>query len=278
MYGAYIRIHVFFTLYKGTMDIAESAELLWTEAREGRWFPEALRGKLTLDEALRLQLAVRDRKLAAGAKQAGWKVGLTSQRVRDRYGTDARPFGHIMAGDVYPSGAEIPLADFSGAAIEPELCFLFGQRLAGPGATPASARAAVAGVAAGFELNQNRAQGVTDFPLTVADNLSQWGLMTGDELAPLPPDVDLGLLEVVLRRNGEEAARTLGNADTIDDHFLSLSILANTLAGHGEAVEAGSRVITGSFAKFEVAAGERWEAEFSGIGSIAVSFTQGMEG
>ncbi len=257
------------------MDIAESADLLWNEAREGRWFPVALRGRLTLDEALQVQLAVRNRKVAAGggnAVQAGWKVGLTSRRVRDRHGTDARPFGHIMAGDVYSSGAEIPLAEFPGASIEPELCFLFGQRLAGPGATPAAARAAVAGVAAGFELNQNRAQGVGDFPLTVADNLSQWGLMTGDQLAPLPPEVDLAALEVVLRRDGGEVSRALGNADTIDDHFLSLSILANTLAGYGEAVEAGSRVITGSFAKFEVAAGEHWEAFFSGIGSISVSF------
>ncbi|BAU49088.1 2-keto-4-pentenoate hydratase [Sulfurifustis variabilis] len=254
------------------MDLQQASELIWSESRSGRFFPEALRGRLSLAEGLRVQLGVRDRKLASGGRQAGWKVGLTSERVRRRYGTDARPFGHIMAADVYPSGATVPLARFPHAAIEPELCFTIGTTLRGPGVTPAQARAAVSAAGAAFELNQNRAQGVADFPLNVADNLSQWGLVTGETLAPPPAGFDFSRVSMECRRDGAVVAQALGDAGHIDDHFLSLSILANMLAEHGEALEAGMRVITGSFSKHDVTAAGAWRARFSGVGEVSVRF------
>lgn len=254
------------------MDPQDAGELIYLEAQQGRWFPEPLLGELDLDGALKAQLYVRDRKLAAGARQGGWKIGLTSERVRKRFGTDARPFGHILAGDLYASGATVPLADFPHAALEPELCFTIGETVRGPGITPERIRKATAAVSAGFELNQGRAQGVQDFPLTVADNLSQWGIVTGDTLQPIPPDLDLSRITVTFRKGAEVVAETAGGPETIDDHFLSLSILANTLAEYGEVLAAGMRVITGSFAKVDVAAGETWSATFSGIGDVTVSF------
>ena len=48
--------------------------------------------------------------------------------------------------------------------------------------------------------------------------------------------------------------------------------LANTLAEYGESLAAGMRVITGSFSKVDLRAGERWEAEFAGIGTVRVAF------
>ena len=254
------------------MDPQQVGDLIFNEARMGRWFPEALRGRLTLDEALRAQLAVRNRKVGMGGRQGGWKIGLTSGRVRKRYGTDARPFGHIMADDIYESGATVPLRRFPHASLEPELCFTIGETLRGPGITPAQVRKATAAVSPGFELNQGRAQGVKDFPLTVADNLSQWGIVAGSPLQPIPATLDLARLKVTLRRGGEVVAETLGGPETIDDHFLSLSILVNTLAVYGEVLASGMRVITGSFAKVDVAAGQTWTADFAGIGEVQVSF------
>lgn len=254
------------------MEPQQAGNLIFNESRAGRWFPESLRGTLSLEDALRTQLAVRNRKLGMGRAQGGWKVGLTSSRVRKRYGTDARPFGHVMADDIYSSGATIPLLRFPNASIEPELCFTIGETLTGPGVTPAQVRKAVAAVSPGFELNQDRAQGVKDFGLSVADNLSQWGIVAGPPLQPLPASMDLAAITVTLRRGDDVVAQTQGGPETIDDHFLSLSILVNTLATYGESLKAGMRVITGSFAKVPVHAGETWSAEFSGIGSLSVSF------
>ncbi len=218
-----------------------------------------------------MQLGVLEKKQAAGERLAGWKVGLTSGRVRARYGTDARPFGHIIARRVFASGVEVPYGEIINCAVEPELCFLIGETVRGPEATPQAVRAAVAGVSAGFELNEPRNRGTTDFPLAVADNLSQWGIVHGGTLQPIPADFDFAALRVELRCNGETRATAVG-AEVIDDHFLSLSILANTLAKYGQALEAGMRVITGSFAKEDVNRGETWQAEFAGIGTVEARF------
>lgn len=254
------------------MDIQAAAELIWNEARAGSYFPAALRGHLSLTDALRVQLAVRDRKVAAGDRQAGWKVGLTSSRARQRYGTDARPFGHIMASDVYAAGATVPLAGVLAPGLEPELCFTIGETLRGPGVTPAQARAAVAAVSAVFELVENRAQGVDDFALNVADNLSQWGLVLGETLSPLPMTLDLAGARMECYRDEQLMAQAIGDNQQIDDHFLSLSILANTLADRGEALVAGMRVITGSFSNHDVTAGQSWRARFSPVGAVNVRF------
>jgi 2-keto-4-pentenoate hydratase len=253
------------------MDVTQAAELIWTESQQGRYFPEPLRGKLTLDEALRAQLGVLERKKAAGEAQAGWKVGLTSARVRARYGSEERPFGHIMAHRVFDSGVEVPAGPILNCAVEPELCFLIGETLRGPDVTPEAVRAAVAGVSAGYELNEGRSGGVADFPLTVADNLSQWGIVIGETLKPIPADFDFAALRMEIRCNGESEASSVG-ADVIDDHYLSLSILANNLAKYGLALETGQRVITGSYSKHDAKPGETWRAEFAGIGAVEAKF------
>lgn len=254
------------------MNVEEAAELIWTEARHGRYFPPALRGRLALTDALRVQLAVRDRKIAAGGKQLGWKVGVTSARARKRYGTEARPFGHIMAADTYAAGATVPGARALDLGLEPELCFTIGTTVRGPGVTPAQMRAAVAAVGAAFELVEDRARGVTDFPLNVADNLSQWGLVIGETRSPLPDGLDLGSVRMECRRDEQLVAQVVGDDGQIDDHFLSLSILANTLAEYGQALEGGMRVITGSFSNHDVATDQVWRAEFAGIGAVSARF------
>ena len=103
------------------MNTAEAADLIWSETRQGRYFPEALHGQLSLQDALAVQLAVLERKKAEGQTQAGWKVGLTSDRVRKRLGSEERPFGHIMAHRVFEAGTAVPSGEIINCALEPEL-------------------------------------------------------------------------------------------------------------------------------------------------------------
>ena len=207
------------------MDIESAAQLIWEEARQGRYFPEALRGKLSLDDGLRIQLNILARRKSEGQQHAGWKIGLTSERVRARFGTDDQPFGHIMAQRVLESGAEVPCAEIVNCGVEPELCFTIGETLKGPGVTAEQAREAVASVCAGFEINESRADGVSDFTLTVADNMAQWGIVMGESLQPVPADFDFEGLRMEMRRGGEVRATAVGR-DVIDDHYRSLTVLA----------------------------------------------------
>ena len=253
------------------MNVSEAADSIWEGYRRGEFFPSELAGRLSFDDALRVQLDILERRLAAGERLAGWKIGLTSATVRAHFGTERQPFGHILESGVIRSPGEIALDDLVvGCGVEPELCVTMGSDLHGPGVTPAEAREAVASIAPGMEINQKRSGGVTDFELSVADNLTQWSIVHGPA-SPVTGDFDSDALRVTMSCNGEVRADVVGR-DVIDDHFVSIATLANVLGEHGRRLEAGQRLITGSFSKHDVAHGEEWRAEFAGLGACSVHF------
>jgi len=253
------------------MDVNEAADRIWTGYRRSEFFPSELVGGLSFDEALQVQLDILERRLAGGERLAGWKIGLTSATVRAHFGTERQPFGHILESGVIRSPGEVALDDLVvGCGVEPELCVSMESDLRGPGVTAADARAAVASIAPGMEINQKRSGGVTDFELSVADNLTQWAIVQGPA-SPVTDDFDSDALRVTMSCNGEVRADVVGR-DVIDDHFVSIATLANVLAEYGRHLEAGQRLITGSFSKHDVSRGEEWSAEFAGLGACSVRF------
>jgi len=253
------------------MNAEQAAEIVWSGIQQGLHFPEELQGQLNLHDALAAQLGVLTRRKAAGERHGGWKMGQTSFAIRERNGSDEQAFGHIMAHRIFSAGATIPLAEIGECGVEPELCFTMGATLQGPGITVEQVRAAVQGVSPGFELNQRRSGKGKGFYLSVADNLSQWGIVVGRMVAPVPPDMDWDALRVEMRCNGELRATSVGR-EVIDDHYESLAKLANLLGEHGVPLEAGHRIITGSFSKHDVSLGDTWEATFEGIGTVGANF------
>ena len=253
------------------MNVAEVADRIWNGYRRGEFFPADVVGRLSFDDALRVQLDLLERRLADGERLAGWKIGLTSASVRAHFGTERQPFGYILESGIIPSPGEVALDDLVvGCGVEPELCVTMASDLRGPGADAAAARAAVANIAPGMEINQKRSGGVTDFELSVADNLTQWAIVQGPD-SPVPDEFDSDSLRVTMSCNGEVRADVVGR-DVIDDHFLSIATLANVLGAYGRHLEAGQRLITGSFSKHDVSKDEEWRAEFSGLGACSVRF------
>lgn len=253
------------------MNVTEAADRIWEGYRRGEYFPPEVVGCLSFDEALRVQLDVLERRLARGGRLAGWKIGLTSAAVRAHFDTDRQPFGYILESGVIASPGEVALDDLGvGCGVEPELCVTMGSDLRGPGVTAEEARAAVAGIAPGMEINQKRSGGVIDFGLTVADNLTQWAIVHGSA-SPVPDRFDSDSLRVTMSCNGEVRADVVGR-DVIDDHFVSIATLANVLGDYGRRLEAGQRLITGSFSKHDASRGDEWRAEFTGLGACSVRF------
>ena len=253
------------------MNVSEAADRIWRGYLRDEYFPPELVGTLSFDEALQVQLDILERRLAGGERLAGWKIGLTSATVRAHFGTDRQPFGHILESGVIASPGEVALDDLVvGCGVEPELCVTMGADLRGPGVTAHEARAAVASIAPGMEINQKRSGGVTDFGLSVADNLTQWAIVAGPASA-VGDGFDSDALRVTMSCNGEVRADVVGR-DVIDDHFVSVAALANVLGEYGRYLEAGQRLITGSFSKHDASRGERWRAEFAGLGACSVRF------
>jgi 2-keto-4-pentenoate hydratase len=221
-----------------------------------------------LQKGLELQLAVLDRLLASGERLGGWKVGHTAGRRRGMMGKDFRPFGYVLDGRILRSGDTVPAGRITSCFIEPELCLVLGAPLRGEDVDPADARAAVRGVAPAFELNEARLPPGAGHPAILADDLSNWGIVIGEE-APVRPDLTSTTVE--LWRDGEPVA-TATPGDSMDDPFLSLSRLCALLDRYGRGLVAGQRVITGSFCNETVDGPGRWRAAFSGIGDVAVQF------
>lgn len=252
------------------MDLEGLTERLWRARQAGDYAPAWLNGSLDLSQALEVQLGLLERELEQGAQQAGWKVGLTSERARRALGVDERPFGYVLRH--LQSEARLPTAELSHPSIEPELCFLVGRRIAGPRRSRQEVARAMARVAAGFEINERRPGSARpDFCSMVTDCLTQWGVVEGDGVA-FGDAPEVAGVRCTLHRDGEQVYAGVSR-DELDDHLGSLSRLATILDAHGRALEPGQLVITGAYSRFDVRAGQHWRADYEGIGSVEVDFT-----
>jgi 2-keto-4-pentenoate hydratase len=254
------------------MKLDTLVDRLWEARASGDHFPGWLNGALTLDQAQAVQLALLERRRAQGDALAGWKVGLTSPRARAALGADERPFAPLLARRVYASRSQIAAQEIERPAIEAELCFTIGRRIRGPHIERGELSRALARVAAGFEINERRRGSARpDFCAAVVDGLSQWGIAEGSGVE-LRDAVDLRNVRCTLLRDGEAVYEGVSR-DELDDHLASLARLAAGLSAHDLALEPGQKVITGAFARFDVAPGQRWRAHYEGIGEVEVQFS-----
>lgn len=249
-----------------------AARILFDSAMKGVYFPQALRGRLSTEAGYRTQQAVLSLYLASGDEQAGWKIGATAPAVRAQFKTDAPVFGYLLGSRGFASGLSFSFADMINPAIEAELCFTLGKSLKGPGVTAGTVADAVASVAPAFEIIELRGDMAADLALGIADDVSQWGWVTGAEVRPYPRNLDLGQVRAEIRRNGEVVVDALGR-DAIDNQLESIAWLANEAARYGATLKVGHRILSGSFSRpLPISRGDRWETRFSGIGSVSARF------
>jgi 2-keto-4-pentenoate hydratase len=232
----------------------------------------ALQKTLTFADAYRVQLGVLARWQAAGEKLGGWKIGASAEGARKALGLQAPISGYLLASRAFPSGHTFTHAALQRPIIESELCFTIGSRLAGPGVSRTQVLSAVSAVAPAFEVVDMRLDMRADMPLGIADDVAQWGYVTGAALSPYPKELDLGQVRVEMKKNGDIVEHVLGK-EVIDNQLDSIAWLANHLAEYGLALEPGQRIMSGSFTKpTPIAKGDRWESTFSGVGSVSASF------
>jgi 2-keto-4-pentenoate hydratase len=244
---------------------AAVAEFEAARAR-GEYFPAAWFDRLSLDDAYRIQRALIER---SGARQVGWKVGLTAQAIQQQFGVHEPVFGRLLAGGRLDSGHAFSAGELISPGFENELCIVMGRDLA-PGATPEDVLAAIDRVHPAFEIIETRGDLTRQLALALADNAQQKGFVLGPavERATLPP---LDKVTVSVRINGAEVATADGSA-VLGHPCNSIAWLAAKLAQFGEQVKAGDFIMSGSFTRqFPLAKGDRIEAAFAGIGAVTAS-------
>ena len=71
------------------MTVDEAIEIKWQGLQRGDHAPEALRASCRCTRAYQVQLGVLERYKANGETQAGWKIGLTADAIRQIYSIPA---------------------------------------------------------------------------------------------------------------------------------------------------------------------------------------------
>ena len=224
-----------------------------------------------LETAYAVQDETLRRRLARGEQQVGVKLGLTNRTKQQRMGASSPLTAWLTDAMVLPSGADLPRDQLTHPVAEPEIVFVLGARLAGPGVTAATALAAVSAVFCGMEIMGSRYH---DFPFAlpdvVADNASSGFFMTGPVASP-PSGVNLALEACLLEVNGQVVDSATGAA-VYGHPAEALAWAANDLGRRGHTLEPGWIVLTGGMTDAVACdAGTIVAAHFTTLGSLYLS-------
>jgi 2-oxo-3-hexenedioate decarboxylase len=222
-------------------DIAELAGRLAKATADRAPIPPLSAGLPGLDAATGYAIQAVARQ--AAGPLAGWKLGVTSRAKQAQVGLAEPVRGFLATASALDIGEPLVTAELIQPRAEPEIVFVMGRDLSGPGVTAAGVLAATAGVAAGIEILDSRFAGYRfTMPDVIADNTSAGRYVVG---APVPPDdIDLRLVGVVLEHNGEVIATAAGAA-SLGHPAAAVAWLTRALAASGEGLRAGQIVLSG---------------------------------
>ncbi len=256
------------------MNVYDVADRLLTAHRTGEPTHPVIEDHpdATLSDAYRVQLAQVERWTAEGGIVKGYKVGLSSAAAQQQFGVDHPNFGHLLADFFHGEEQPIPTDRLLQPRIEPEIAFVLGRSLSGPGVTVADAIRAVEFALPALEIVDSR---IRDWKVSVVDLVADNGVSAGVVLGGRPTtlsNVDVRAVRCTLYSH-EHALDSGSSTAVLGSPLNALVWLANTLGARGLALQEGHVVLTGTMTRaFPVGAGDRVVATMSGLGSVTAVF------
>ncbi len=223
-------------------------------------------------DAYEIQLINIRQRVAGGARVVGHKVGLSSLAMQQMMGVDEPDYGHLLDEMQVFEDKPVPAANYLYPRVEVEVGFILADDLPGAECTEDDVLEATAAFAPAIELIDTR---ITDWKIalcdTIADNASSAGYVLGKERVS-PKDVDITAIEAVLTRNGEVVAK--GRSDAVlGNPVTAVAWLSRKVESFGVRLRKGDIVLPGSCTRaFDAGPGDNFVAEFSGLGSVRLSF------
>ena len=253
----------------------ELAERLFSENKSRKPF-RPIRDSLrpaTMEDGYRVQDLLNTRYGEDGRGAiAGYKVGLTSEKIRELCGVHEPIAGSIFQSTVHRSPANLKLANFMHLGIEFELAVEIAKDVP-VDAPPRDADAVCDYVAAclpAFELIEDRYAdyGDLDALSIMVDNSWCGGIVLGQAAGDWRA-LDFKTNPVAIHLNDEFVENGV-TGDAMGHPFESVAWLAGLLAGQGKQLRAGMIVMTGStLATRFPKPGEEYRYEVEGLGSVS---------
>jgi len=225
---------------------------------------------LSVDDAYRVQLAQVDARVARGERIVGAKLGLTSRAKQVQMGVDEPIFGWMFDGGGMAPDEPVVVADHIHPRCEPELVFVLGEDLAGPGITAHDVLDATTVVVGGIEVIDSRYEAFSfTLPDVIADNTSACRHLVGTS-GIAPRSADLTLLGCVFDVDGVTVSSAAGAA-LLGDPATCVAMLADHVGRMGRVLEAGWPILAGSLTDaVALQPGRSAIATYSGLGSVAL--------
>lgn len=227
--------------------------------------------KITIEDAYAIQQEITKKKLAAGRKVIGHKIGLTSKAMQQSLNISEPDYGHLFDDMLIPDGAKLPHENYCVPRIEVELAFVLGAPLKGPGIGLLDVLRATEYVVPSMEIIDARLVNPRKIFDTVADNGAAAGIVIGGRVME-PDDFDLRWAGGILYRNSEIEETGLA-AGVLGHPALGIAWLANKLGPRGVTLKPGHILLSGSFTRpVHANKGDTIHADFGPLGGIAVQF------
>jgi 2-oxo-hept-3-ene-1,7-dioate hydratase len=226
---------------------------------------------LELEDAYRIQALWAEARIAAGARVAGHKIGLTSRAMQMASKMTEPDYGRILDDALFNDGAQIKADLFIKPRLEVELAFIMGDDLKGPNTRIYDVMRATEFIVPAMEIIDYRTEVPRAITDTIADNAAFGAIVVGGRVIR-PMDVDIRWIGATLSKNGiiEES----GVSAAIMGHpAAGVAWLANKLHPLGSGLTKGQIVLAGSFTRpVDIVKGDVIQADFGPLGAIGVSF------
>lgn len=226
---------------------------------------------LTIEKAYDVQKQLLQRKIQAGTRSIGYKLGLTSKAKQEMMGVYEAIYGELTSDMLALEWESIDFEQLIHPKAEPEIAFFIGEDLQGTNITGEDVLRATQYVAAAIEVIDSR---YLDFKFTladvVADNCSSAKFIIGSKMVPVR-ELNLPEIGVVLSKNNQVMATGAGAA-VLGDPAVSVAWAVNKLGERGLGLRKGDIVLSGAITEaIAFQPGDTIQAQFAHLGSVSLS-------